>query len=476
MNKIISWIQKYIYIVLLLASMSSLTLADDVADNVVIGEVLYDPIGTESGGEAIELYNPTNQSINISGWTMATESSMTDATLPDSASIAPYSFYLIADIGWSDNKDNASWPNADYEEPITLYNTDSGVALMNGEVIIDAVGWGDVSLDFSEGTSHDGVDSGNSLERKPGLLNATLGNYVDADNNSADFLERVPEPQNTQSMPEQFTVAYNEYNDAENNVTTDTQNITTTAEVTNAYPWIESVRILTDDDHVTPGVQISPVPGANKQVRIEVTASDNNGFEDVALVEATFLSTTIALNKTGNINATTDTFDGRLNVSFYQQPGDYSITASVYDSENVTNTSIAEFEYLSLLAFELDSSSIQFEVQPGQTDEVTGDIDIGTLSAPTLRNIGNTELDMHVSGTDLVSGEEAIDISNMEFSFDNDFESLLAGIMSTAMHSVNLSLVPGISSLQLFSLRLYAPIGVSMTDYYGSLSLIAVSS
>ncbi|MFH1063594.1 MAG: lamin tail domain-containing protein [Candidatus Woesearchaeota archaeon] len=53
------------------------------ADNVVISEVLYDPIITETGGEAVEIYNPTAAPIDISGYVIRTESSATDATVPD---------------------------------------------------------------------------------------------------------------------------------------------------------------------------------------------------------------------------------------------------------------------------------------------------------------------------------------------------------------------------------------------------------
>ncbi|MBI2137468.1 lamin tail domain-containing protein, partial [Candidatus Woesearchaeota archaeon] len=95
-------------------------------NNVMITQVLYNPI-TESGSEAVELYNPTEKDIDISGWAIATETSITDATLPEGAAIKSKGYYLVADSGWSASKDNADWLQADYEEAITLANTDAGV-------------------------------------------------------------------------------------------------------------------------------------------------------------------------------------------------------------------------------------------------------------------------------------------------------------------------------------------------------------
>ena len=38
------------------------------ADSVVISELLVNPTGSDSGKEFIELYNPTDSSIDISNW------------------------------------------------------------------------------------------------------------------------------------------------------------------------------------------------------------------------------------------------------------------------------------------------------------------------------------------------------------------------------------------------------------------------
>ena len=114
------------------------------ANAVWINQVYYDPAGSETYGEALELYNPLNESVDISEWIIWTTSSEKDAIIPKDTFIEPNGYFLIADQKWSEEKDNETWRNADLEEKITLKNTNGGVAIQdNVGNIIDAVGWGD---------------------------------------------------------------------------------------------------------------------------------------------------------------------------------------------------------------------------------------------------------------------------------------------------------------------------------------------
>lgn len=165
---------KYVILILLFAPM--------VSASVVISQVLYDPVGTESGGEAVELKNDGNSSVDISGWVLTTESSATDATIPSNTVLQAGKTFLIADEGWNSSKDDSSWRAADYEEKITLGNSDSGIALKNNGSAVDAVGWGD----------KDGIDS-SLYEGSPASLVSAAGKALlrskDTDDNSQDFAE-----------------------------------------------------------------------------------------------------------------------------------------------------------------------------------------------------------------------------------------------------------------------------------------------
>lgn len=160
-------------------------LAVPVSADVVIHQVLYDPLGSESGGEAVELLNTGDEPVDMSGWVLATESSKTDATIPEGTIVEPGQAVLVADAGWNASRDNTEWRPADSEERLTLSNADGGVALLANGEIVDAVGWGDA----------DGIDEGlfeglPAAEVKPG--NALL-RVQDSDDNRADMVEAPAE-------------------------------------------------------------------------------------------------------------------------------------------------------------------------------------------------------------------------------------------------------------------------------------------
>jgi hypothetical protein len=120
-----------------LTSVIALLLASTAVNAMLIQEIYPDPIKTDTGGEAVLLYNNENSAIDISGWTLATPSSAIDATIPANTTLEPHQLYLISDLGFSTNKDDESWADADHEEAITLNNAGGSVALRNGNSTID---------------------------------------------------------------------------------------------------------------------------------------------------------------------------------------------------------------------------------------------------------------------------------------------------------------------------------------------------
>ena len=108
-----------------------------MVDAMLIQEAYPDPVVTDSGGEAVLLYNNADSAVDISGWKLGTPSSESDATIPANTTLTSHRAYLIADSGWSTNKDNASWAEADLEDSITLRNTGGTLTLRdrNGTVV-----------------------------------------------------------------------------------------------------------------------------------------------------------------------------------------------------------------------------------------------------------------------------------------------------------------------------------------------------
>lgn len=71
------------------------------ADHLVINEVLYDPLGTDEGNEWIELYNPTEATIILSGWSIETAGTTFTQTfawpVDEHAEIASHGFFIIGE-------------------------------------------------------------------------------------------------------------------------------------------------------------------------------------------------------------------------------------------------------------------------------------------------------------------------------------------------------------------------------------------
>ena len=182
-------LNKLVVIVMLLAlSLPPLIYANPQGTNIVISEVLYNPSGPEDK-EWIELYNPTNNPINIGGWRIYSYSTVfPDATIPQGRVIQPHSYFLIGDnqLAW-----NNSWPAADYYEDLFLRNADSGIQLKDGSgAVIDALGWGNsnnIIAGFYETQAHATVSEGHSLQR---IQSACISQ--DTNNNVIDFIDQYP--------------------------------------------------------------------------------------------------------------------------------------------------------------------------------------------------------------------------------------------------------------------------------------------
>ncbi|MHA2023659.1 MAG: lamin tail domain-containing protein [Candidatus Thorarchaeota archaeon] len=417
-------------------------------DNIVISEVLYDPIGTESGGEAVELYNPTNSTVDVSGWVIKTESSATDATIPTQTFLQPQQYYLIADSNWETSKDNPVWDSADHEEPITLQNTDSGIALIDtNSNIIDAVGWGDPA----------GIDS-TLYETVPADL-VTLGKSIyrsiDTDNNVMDFAETTPNLKNS-TMPDQDT----------------TTAVIIEVEVINSAPQIINTSISPDDDSFLAGIQIIPEPGDSKVITVTTTIADTDGAHTIPEVYAEIGAEIKEMAQDIQLSNISVTYSTTFLLQYYDDPGEYDITISV---ENTTETE--SFQYYAMIAIELDSSGLQFEQSgPGDTLEMLGDYALSTTDRPSIRNLGNTQIDLGIEGANLIDGTNSIPVTSMMYSFDNDFTSALSGTLSSTLQTAVLGMAKGENAVLPLGFRLNIPSNTPSGNYSSSVTVIASGS
>ena len=412
--------KKYILLILLIPTV----LAD-----IEIAEVLYDPINTETGGEAIRLYNPTQQPIDISNYIIKTESSATDATLPNRI-LLPRDFFLIADLNWSKLKDNATFPNADYEEAITLANTNAGIALLNANnEIIDAIGWGDptqITIGLFQGTPAIQVKEGNSLKR----ISST-------NDNSNDFIENYPF-QGTETKQEENQIQLNAH------VSSSTQ--------------INSLSIA-DEDLMTPEIQIFPKPKEQKLIQITTNITGDATTTLAFLIKDQQILATINLTKNNEI------YEGYLPINFYDAPGNYTIKIQA-------DTKIREqqFTYLPLIAIELDINNLNFEVIKGKITTLDGDLDT-TTNKTTIKNIGNTNINLGLSATNFISSTSEIAINNLNYSLDS---FIIEKPLSTQLEFTTLTFKAGENSLLPLSFKMYTPETTLEGDYTSTISVTGV--
>jgi hypothetical protein len=170
---------------LLVAAAFILHVPPTCSAHVVINEVLYDPEGSDSGYEFVELMNCGASGVLLTGWVLETGNGANpdDWTVEwiggDLDYLDPGEIFLI---GESDVV-----PAPDYETPLDLQNGPDAVRLTEGSDVVDLVGWGEPLFQgYYEGSPAEDVPSGNSLARIP--------DCYDHDANDLDFSPSVPTP------------------------------------------------------------------------------------------------------------------------------------------------------------------------------------------------------------------------------------------------------------------------------------------
>jgi hypothetical protein len=195
-------------------------------NHVVISE--FAPQGP--GGpndEFIELYNPTNEAIDISRWKVqyksATGGNYTGSySLPNGSVIAAHGYFLVANGGYGGGTmaSDASWGSV-FSMSATA-NTGGGHVRIGTEAMGNEIGDANAvdTVGYGSGTSPEGSPApappvaGSSYERKAVATStaasmetgadATAGNGYDSNDNSKDFVIRATRgPQNKASGTEQ---------------------------------------------------------------------------------------------------------------------------------------------------------------------------------------------------------------------------------------------------------------------------------
>ena len=96
--------------------------------------------------------------------------------------------------------------------------------------------------------------------------------------------------------------------------------------------------------------------------------------------------------------------------------GLYTVKIKAQDKAgNDSNILVNNFEYLPLTAFEKDFKNVNYgEVMLSSDKKIPGDLTFGTAALPTIRNLGNTRLYMHIAQDDMGLGQSS-GLWNVEF-------------------------------------------------------------
>jgi hypothetical protein len=162
-----------------------------ISAQVVINEVLYDPEGSDTGLEFVELLNCGRQGVLLAGWVLETGNGANpdDWTVEwiggDLDYVEPGETFVVGEVD--------VLPPPDYATPLDLQNGPDGVRLTDGDEPVDVVGWGEpLFQEYYEGSPADDVPSGTSLARSPDCF--------DHDDNAADFVAAAPTPGSANSL------------------------------------------------------------------------------------------------------------------------------------------------------------------------------------------------------------------------------------------------------------------------------------
>ncbi|MFP2908208.1 lamin tail domain-containing protein, partial [Pyxidicoccus sp. 3LFB2] len=206
-------------------AVSTVQVTGGSANHIVISEFAVRG-ATGDNDEFIELYNPTASTVELGGWKVqyksATGENYLSFSLPQAASIAPRSYYLVvADVYATDTvPGDATWGTA-FRMTASTNSTSGGHVRVgppalgtrpNDPLAVDTVGYR--YTDDAEGSSIPNYPpNGGSFERKANAgataasmqtgSDALKGNGHDSQDNAADFILRTTrQPQNASSPPE----------------------------------------------------------------------------------------------------------------------------------------------------------------------------------------------------------------------------------------------------------------------------------
>ena len=222
-----------------------------------------------------------------------------------------------------------------------------------------------------------------------------------------------------------------------------------------------------------------PTESGNTTITVNFNVSDANGVTDLDDSKAniyvddaaTFVTAVSKYNRlcspTVNWSATVREYQCDTDLEFYDIAGTYSTNITAGDGAttiwNNTATNAPTFTYTTLVAATVDDTGISFgTVTLNQNDQ-------GATENPTVvTNTGNADLQMNVTGANLVGGSYTFNVGNFSVSLDGTPTaelSLTTGTQQIIVGAVNATASAGASSTEELYWFVDVP-GVVLPDTY----------
>jgi len=107
-----------------------------VSANVVINEIMYNPSGSDTGREWIEVYNDESQEINLSGWKIYEAGTNHNLNLISGSWILnPGDYVIIADNDGNFLSENPDFSGTLFDSSFSLSNSNETIALKNNSLV-----------------------------------------------------------------------------------------------------------------------------------------------------------------------------------------------------------------------------------------------------------------------------------------------------------------------------------------------------
>lgn len=360
---------------------------------IMITQLMYNPEGSDTGKEWVELYNPGEKDVLLQGYSLESGdgSAENDWSLEwsgTSETIRAKGYFLIGE--------EFSPVAPDVVSNLDLQNGPDAVRLLRNAVPVDTVGWGEHQFsEYYDGSPAPETGAGEALQRKYSA-NGSMREYYASHDNSMDFTQSASAPKNS---------AYG--NGA--------SGIELEIEVVEYSAYFVSANI-TDMDFTRDGIQAAPYPGGIRELDIEAAVKCPAGLQEIGLVDAVLAGSVYEMGFHEEISAGIFSFNATMGIPFFQQPGNYSVefAAECAGEQIALNKTI---EIMPLAALSIDSAFLGFpDARKGAKMIIDGDSSTDTPDFPTLMNIGNSRIDLTISTAGLSSQESSLNISCLSIS------------------------------------------------------------